>query len=305
MLQISSPPVFVTVWEQIDMNYFPCHRLFIISGLFHAKCDPKHQRFKISKLFLVYGIFLTISIQFYNVYEIINRLESIGSLLYDGSRHELMGKIIITLDHFFWMILNWSHPLIVLLKRHKISDYLNGLSECEKNLLQWNSKAQCDSNNKIIRTWIIFCLFLFTVGIPFGFVMSDITSFSKILSGYAFTFGFIIGHLYEFVFFEKVRHNYSFLRSSFNINDGHKRLWDWISSEAQLMKLSKLNASIFAVSKIALLLSANMLISVYWFYNYDLKTRITGSIVWQSFISVIFILCHIWDRLSNEVSFIC
>lgn len=112
---------------------------------------------------------------------------------------------------------------------------------------------------------------------------------------------YMIGHLFEFVFLQKVRNHFSILRGSFDIED-HRKLYDWLTLEMQLTKLAKLCAHVFSKSKVVLLLAANVLISINWFYNYDLNNNVYGSLCWQLIVSAIFILCHIYDKMSSEVS---
>lgn len=279
------------------MKFFPFYRLFVVSGFVHVKYDPRNRRFKLSKCFLLYAILLTISIQLGNTLKFIDQFEGIKTTNYAGSRHELIGKVVVTLDHVFWLIISSTHPIVVLLKRRQICEILS-------HLIDYNETNFENFGDRKIKITIVSCLFLVTVGVPIGFIACGYTNVWRILSGYGLLFHLIIGQLYEFVFFQKIRDNHSILQKSLNVPNGNNKVWNLLSVETKLVKLSKLSTRVFALSKIVLLFSVIVLMAVQWFYNYDEKTRVAGSIVWQSFISVIFFGCHIWDRLLKEVSFV-
>lgn len=283
------------------MASFPCRQIFLISGFFHSKYDPNQSSFKISKVLLLYGIVVTITIQSFNSFQIFIKLGSLAASLYSGSRHESMGKIVMSLDDFFWMIINCIHPATIIVHQGKIVKYMNDFMEYELNLSCFDRSSH-NIDKKII-TRIMICLSLMFVSLSSCFIKSTSFSVPVALLVYTIAFDFIIGQLFEFVFLQKVRYHFSFLRSSFFITyDGHGKLYEWLSLEMQLTKLAKLCGRIFANSKVVFLLAGKVLISVYWFFNYDINLNIFGSLLWQSVVSSIFMLCLIWDKMSSEVS---
>lgn len=284
------------------MNSFPCRQLFIITRFFHSKYDPNLDRIKISKILLTYGALLTIFIQLYNVYQICVQFESVRSLLYKRSR---LGNIVIYLDHSFWMIINWAHPITILKNRHKIVDCLNSFRDFEmilSHLPKFYKVSFVNNTERKIKIYVILCTLFASAVAPIAYYLSQFSSYSRL--SFAFTLGFdlMFGHLFEFVFFETIRNHIKILRSSIDIREGHSKVWEWIALETRLWQLAKVGAVIFVKSKIVLLLSGNVLISIYWFYNYDLEINAVGSLIWQLFISAIFIVCFSWNQLANEVS---
>lgn len=283
------------------MANFPCRQFFLISGFIHSKYDSTQNSFKISKVLLLYGIVVTITIQSYNYFQIFVELGSLAESLYSGSRHESMGKLVLSLDNVFWMIINCIHPVTIIVHQDKIVRYMNDFMEYEKNLSCFDRTSH--NIDKKIRNRIMIFLSLFFVSLPSCFVPAISISVPLVLLAYTIAFDFIIGQLFECIFLQRVRYHFLFLRASFFVShDGHGKLYEWLSLEMQLMKLAKLCERIFAKSKVVFLLGANVLISVYWFFNYDINVNIFGSLLWQSVVSSIFMLCHVWDKMASEVS---
>lgn len=279
------------------MATFPCRQLFTIAGFFHSKYDPTQNNFKFSKTLLVYGVVLTIIMQGFNILQIFFLLEPERSVTYVGSGHEWIGQLVIFLENVFWMVINLAHPVIIIVRRRHIAKYINGFVEYEKKL----SSLDKDPNvtDKQLETSVIFWLIFGCLVVLGCFGLGGYTSFYEIVIGLPITFEFILGHLFEFVFLKKVRKHLIILQGSFN-TDG--KLHDWLSLEMQLIKLAKLCGRIFVNLKIVLLLSATMLLSVYWFMNFDIEVNICSALLWQLLISTVLMLCHIWDEMSSEVS---
>lgn len=281
------------------MASFPCRQFFLISGFFHSKYDQSS--FRISKMLLLYGIVVTITIQSFNSFQLFIQLGLLAETLYSGSRHESMGKIVLSLDNFFWMVINLIHPVTVIVHKSKIVKYMNDFMEYEMNLSCFDRTSH--NIDKKIRTRTMMFLSLFFVSLPSCVVQATSVSVPMVLLAYTIAFDFIIGQLFEFVFLQKVRYHFLFLRASFFItHDGHEKLYEWLSLEMQLTKLAKLCGRIFAKSKVVFLLAGKVLISVYWFFNYDININVFGSLLWQSVVSSIFMLCHVWDKMASEVS---
>lgn len=287
------------------MTNFPCRQLFLITGFFHSKFDPTHKRFKVSKMLLIYGIVLTITIQSFNIFQIFVRHGSAISYLYAGSSHEFMGNIVMLGDNIFWMIINWTYPVIVVVNRDNIAKFLNDFMDYEKKL-SYFVKTKHDPYKKITALVMIW----FSIGcliVPTCLILEGALSVFDVLIAVPISIDYIIGQLFEFVFLQKVRLHFFILRRSCKTKRGHRKLHEWLTLEMQLTKLTKLCAHVFANAKVAFLFSANVLLAIYWFFNYDIIVNVYSSILWQMVISTIFVLCHIWDKVSNEVSttFVC
>lgn len=279
---------------------FPCRHLFIISGFFHSKYDSIQNNFKISKILFIYGVVLTITIQSGNtwfIHTFLQREPKTTAYTYHG--HELIGRIVLYLDNCFWLVINWIHPIVVVLYRDQIANYMNDFMVYEMNLSCLENIPHI--NDKTTRIWVMIWLSVGCLVFPATFVLEGLYSGWNILVAIPLSIDYMIGHLFEFVFLQKVRKHFSILRGSFDTDD-HRKLYDWLTLEMQLTKLAKICTRLFAESKVVLLLAANVLISIYWFYNYDLNINVYGSLFWQLIVSAIFILCHIWDKMSSEVS---
>lgn len=284
------------------MTNFPCRQLFLITGFVHSKYDQSQNSFKVSKMLLIYGIILTVAIQSFNIFQIFERHRSATSYLYAGSSHEFMGNTIMLGDNIFWMIINWIYPVIVVVNREIIVKFMNDFMDYEMKLRKKIRKKIAHNPDKKIKTSVIIWFSIGCLIVPTCLILEGALSVFDVLIAVPISIDYIIGQLFEFVFLQKIRLHFSILRRSCKSKHGHRKLHEWLTLEMRLTKLAKLCARVFANAKVAFLLSANVLLAIYWFFNYDIIINVYSSILWQIVISTIFVLCHIWDKVSNEVS---
>lgn len=286
-------------------NFPPFHIIFKTFGTFFAEYDLKFGGFKIKPTVLVYSSTLTLTIQLFNLHTLTSDLRSnTEKQLFVNQNHAWLSKFVFTLDILILFALSVSTIVNILVQRKKQTKFLNSLVEAQSNL-NHNFLNQSTVFERRIHKLTFLLIVLLLIGPALSeYINNRLANFEQwlyILSLYCIIGQFYVGHVFEFVLFEHLSNNFQQLLCYMKCQSNdmrkcitvHLDLW-WISS-----KFTKL----FELNKIFCLTSAKVLISIYWFYLYDLyQWSVLPPLIWQTMVSVILVTCRSWHRLSDQVS---
>lgn len=277
-------------------------RLFIGFGLIHCVYNAKLNRFIPSLRLTVYGALISLAIQLFSALSFYVRRMYILQALLTINPLSVMANIIVAFDCTMWIIMIGTPVLTVFSKQKSIRRILNHILKYDQKYLR-DSKDMADNifqsrMSKIAKIFGVFVSFGNLFVSLFNYGLKPIALFT-IVSHCIMTTQFVLGHSYELMFFEKLQLNYWILEQT--TTNGHK-IKSCIKQHSKLMHLTKKAANVFGPNKIICLASLTILISVYWFYTYDHIKSVVPTFVWQMILSVIFVVCHSWDRMSSKVS---
>lgn len=285
-------------------------RLFVIFGLVHNVYDIKLNRYTLSQRLTLYGIGISILIQTFNSFSFYVRRKYISQALLTVRPVSVMSNIIVAFDCCIWIIMCSTPILSVTIRRTRICRIMNHfLRYDQKYQIECQEMADTMFQNRMHRLYKWFgSLVLFGncfVGL-YNYGLTPITAFTMI-SHYFLTAQFVLGNSYELMFFEKLQLNFLMLELKLakidksNLSRGVKIC---IKNHSRLVSLARKATNVFGTNKIVCLASLTILISVYWFYTYDHLRSVVPTVVWQMILSMVFVVCHSWDRMSSKVSLV-
>lgn len=280
------------------MKNFPLRKIFTILGLFQFKYNNTTQSLIISRILVIYSSIIVTTIQSFVAIRLITNLKSNDSPIYTGFNDSWMGKVVVTLDHVFQMLVNCIGPILILIKRSDFLNFLKHLDEFEQNYLSSSSNFDITKQNTKVKYLIFACLSIFAVSITISFICIGNFSIILIISVFVMMSHFIFTQLYELTVFEKLRYNFVSLEEVFCVLP----LTKWLELHMSLWELSQEGSQLFAFIRIVLLISANALISLMWFYSFGHVVNFLLSAIWQLIILSILVMCYAWHRVGSEVS---
>lgn len=283
------------------METFPTVTIFILAGLFPFKYQKSLKKFKcypFRAIFCIIVLFLLIGCDIYRGYVELCKLQ----LMYFQRKNSFnIEEVILTLDQLTWIVMHCSNPISMFFKMRGFCKILNSFDHVVQTLVASRFIASPNLPNKKIRRIIITSILCTAICIHLGYKWSKIDSITALLYGVTFAIHFIVSILYEFVFFAKARFYFKSLQNNLKPKY-HPKLHIWVTMHQELWKISKMNCKLFGATKMIRLLCANVLMSAYWFYNYDSVMNVCASFAWQATIIPIFSLCWSWNQLDKEVS---
>lgn len=115
---------------------------------------------------------------------------------------------------------------------------------------------------------------------------------------------YYLGHVFEFVLFECLTNYFEQLLSQMKYHCGEwKVLREVITVQSDLWEISGKFIKLYELNKIICLTLKTVLVSIYWFYSYDFtRLNLLPPIIWQGLVSILFLTCHTWHRLTMQVS---
>lgn len=115
---------------------------------------------------------------------------------------------------------------------------------------------------------------------------------------------YYIGHVFEFVLFEYLNNYFEQLLCQLSPLCRQKQfLRQCITVQSDLWLISTKFIKLFELNKIICLTVETLLLSIYWFYSIDFtRLNLLLPLMWQTLVSIIFLTCHSWHRLTMQVS---
>lgn len=247
---------------------------------------------------MIYSCVIFTLLHSFIAFSLIRHLQSTESLIYSGFHKSLLGKIVVTLDHVLQMLMNSVGPLLVLINRKRFYHFFQHFKEFEQMYQDSNPKIYIAAQNKRIKSLLLVCLTVYTFGLVLTFVINGRVSYSLMFSVFIMVSHFIFTQLYEFSIFQKLTLHFVSLKKDFR----HLTRKKWIGLQMELWELSTEGSKLFTFIRIVLLICANALISLMWFYNlFGHVIGFLNSFIWQLIIMTILVMCNTWHRLGREV----
>lgn len=276
-------------------------KLFTYSGTFPLHYDLNTGFYNVSKGITIYTFFFIVLTNCINAYGIFANLFGVSSSLFKGLRDESTGRNIVFIDFLGYLIIVCSTPILLFLKREKFCSCIN-------DLRKFKQQQQCIFQVEI-RTfqkrleWIVHSLIVVSVvAIPPSFSLyEDLPAYVRYLYAYFFSIHLVLGQLLEFLLFKWFCFYFRIINGELTLKDDAD-IKVWIDKFDNLVGICRKSCRIFGILKVIHLTSANVLMSIYAFYNYDNVRGWFNMILWQLMIVSVYYLCYLWDKLTDQVS---
>ncbi|XP_063706500.1 putative gustatory receptor 2a [Culicoides brevitarsis] len=216
--------------------------------------------------------------------------------------HEWIGLFVIYVCFYLLFIINTTTSFGILLQKQKQFTFLKRLQELRDKILVTGSR---NFERKLTATVVLSSLVVLI-----NPVVSVKVNLSHLPTTVMFLYIFLlvtlqahyfVGHLFEMVLVENVRFLYSVLLNNRSEDPLECSLRKFITTHADLWKLSVFCIRLFDINKVICLAALTILMAIYWFFQYDLhEMSIWPPLCWQMIVSVVFVTCHSWHRLANE-----
>lgn len=285
------------------MESLPAIPMFFFVGLYPFKYSKTFKLFRICLFRAIYCAFVMLFVTGYDLYRALLNVSNLKSLIYDEQEKSVnrMGEIIRKIDYLAWIVIHSFSTIFVFFRMKGFCKLLNSLNNVVQKLVTSRIVSETNVVNKKICRIISATLFSISICIYFGLRWSYSISIKTYISYWILGLHFPMVQIYEIVFFEKARFYLASLQHSFHPKN-HQKLHFWVTVQQELWKISRLNCKLFAHIKVVSLMGTIVLISAFWFYNYDRFMSICASFAWQLTHIPIFFLCWKWNELDKEVS---
>lgn len=284
------------------METFPVVAIFVLAGLFPFKYSENLKMFKICPPLVVLSVFVFTLFIGYDIYIAIFRFCQLR-LLYNEKQQNAknMGEIINKIDHIVWVVMHCSNPIAVFIKMRRVCKIMNSLDNVVQKLATSSFSIDHNLLSKKMKQIIIAFIVSTIICTRLGFRWTDSYTIRDLIHGLSFSVFFTVTQLHEFVLFAKARYYYKSLQDHF-YPQSHPKFIIWAAMHDELWKISKMNCKMFALTKMINLVCVIVLMSAYWFYNYDNIMNMCASFAWQLTLLPVFFLCWSWNELDKEVS---
>lgn len=289
------------------MRSFPTiYRLLNLFGILQCVYERDKMKFVLRKFLIFYAIFFSLSLQVFLLIEGYVHIDVIALSSFGETHFNWFVTSGLLLFFSLYVILNLSASLTILYNIKKHCKLLNKLIKIDKqstNLVVTNTKSAAGIQHTYelhIKLWYFAIVAIYFVAFPtyiyayFGITVIGITRFIAI---YCHSVQYLFGHLYEMIVIEKLCSHFKRLQLRDDVCVRQYFLL-WHRYWALAVKATKF----FAFSKIPTLVCVNLILSLYWFCNYDRLQNFLFFFVRQIVLYFVFVVCHNWHRLANEVS---
>lgn len=293
------------------LTFTSIYRIFNFFGVLQSVYSASDRRFTIYKPLIPYSVCVSLLTEAYIIIEgRVNTFEVTKSTFGRETRDQDSWFITFALlvDFSCYVILNVSTFWTILYKRRSHCELLNELLVIDQNLI-FRIGTKKEQNTVKYRVQAVCYLFAVMHFIAYPVYRITTFGFSKIglarlISVNFHTLQFEFGHMLEMIVMEKLYANFKILQNNFG--DKHVVRVDvalrrCISQYQHLWKLSKCATELFGFHKIFCLTCVNLLISLYFFYNYDRMENFGWSLIRQMTLYFIFVICNNWHRLMEQV----
>lgn len=278
------------------MKKFPPFRIIFNSfGIFISNYDSITDKFVTNRKFIVYSSILTLSLQLINFFNTTSDIRNNVESNVMNFNHTFLSKFVFKLDFILLFVLSLSTIVNISVHRKRHTKILNYLVKID---------AENGFTREItLKTRMIISLMIvhYCVGPPlsemFNHRLFKSVEWLYLMSLYSVLGQYYIGHVYEFVLIERLCDHFTNICVK---NDDF--LTQKITIFNNLWGISKKFTKLFEVTKIPVLLAVAVQISIYSYYHYDFHYCIFSPLIWQTLVSIIFVICHSWHRLGTQVS---
>lgn len=288
-------------------NFRVLQTVFRIFGIVLPHYDPITNRYKENLNHLVYTSCLTVAIQIFNLYFLSTDLRSIVDIkILVNENHVWLSKIIVTIDFLLLFLGSISTVVNIFIHRKTLTKLLNTLL----NFQLCNNVAFSESphfKRRIYALTSLLIVYMCLVPVLSERINNRLGSFMQYLYLvllYCVVVQYYIGHVFEFVLFEYLNNYFEQLLCQLRPLCRQKQfLRQCITVQSDLWLISTKFIKLFELNKIICLTFETLLLSIYWFYSIDFtRLNLLLPLMWQTLVSIIFLTCHSWHRLTMQVS---
>lgn len=282
------------------METFPATFLFNLIGIHPIKYSRVTKKYKICRFRAIVCSLVLLLIFLLNIYRGFVNICNLRMLMKINKNLNSLGKMTQQIDQLTWVVTHGVSMVSVFVQRKRFCRLMNLLNSIVQKLLLYNFIKEPDvSNTKIFYNILVACLYISTF-IYCGIRWAKIDSFVHSMFIAFFGIHFPVIKMYEYVFIEKSRYYLKMLIQNLN-PECHQRLYFWLEIRKKLWKLSKMSWKCFVVTKTVNILGVVVIMSAYWFSNYD-NRDIFVSLAWEMTMLPTFVLCYTWSKLDKQVS---
>lgn len=298
------------------LTFTSIYRVFNFFGVLQAVYSTKNRKFSLFKPLVPYSVCIFLLTEGYIIIEgRVNTFEVTKATFARETRAQDSWVITLALlvDFTSYVILNASTFMTILHKRDAHCELLNQLLVIDENPIfrVGMEREQSTVKYRVQAVYYSFAIMHFIAYPVYRYVHFGFSwlALARLISVNFHTLQFEFGNLYELIVMEKLSVNFKILRK--HIGDKHVVRVDvalrrCISQYEHLWKLSKFATELFAFHKIFCLTCVNLLISLYFFYDYDRMDIYSGwSLLRQTLLYFIFVICNHWHRLMEQVLDAC
>lgn len=295
------------------MRSFPSlYRFLNLIGLLQCEYSRKKDGFVIRSFMIPYSILFSLSLQTFLLVEGYAHINIIALSSFGVAHFDWFVTGGLLLFFTFYVILNLTTSLTILYNKKDHCKLLNELIEIEKESGSDNNLLACTSTalgiqktfEMRVKLAYLAIVAIYFVAFPtyiFTYYGFNFVGFTRFISIYCHSIQYSCGHLYEMIIIEKMCANFKWLQEQINdeINLGQN-----FSRYNRYWNAAEKATTLFAFGKIPCLVCVNLILSLYWFCNYDRSQSFGILLTRQIVLYFIFFVCNNWHRLSSEVSMI-
>lgn len=291
------------------LNFSKIYKILNICGILQSSFSPTDDgKFLIRKFLFPYSLTLAFAFQVFILYEGYCHKNIVALHAFGRPNLDLFVIFVLTMDYFSYVALNLSTSLPIIFQGKSHCALLHKLLETDTRV---NSHRNFTRENKhfvsrIKLTYhIIISIFLFAFPWhSYKYFGATILALSRYISINFHSVQYIFGHFYEMIVMEKVLTYFKVLEMDFGeISwDDHLIVREHLQLYETFWKIANKATRLFGSKKIICLTSVNLIVSFYWFCNYDRMENFFYLIIRQVILGYIFIICNNWHRLDGQVS---
>lgn len=288
------------------------YRLFNVFGILQCVYSREKDEFKIREFLIPYSIFMSLALQTFLVVEGYAHINIIALNNFGQTDFDWFVTGGLLLFFVLYIILNLSTSLTILYSSKDHCKLLNILIEIDKEsssganlVLTSNALGIQHTFEMHIKLSYFAIAAIYFVAFPiymyayFGISFIGITRFISI---YCHSVQYLFGHLYEMVVIEKMCASFKRLQEQLLLLNDELDLGQCFYKWHHYWSVARRATKLFGVGKIPCLVCVNLILSLYWFCNYDRTQNFVFLFIRQIVLYFVFVVCNNWHRLSNEVS---
>lgn len=298
-----------------------CH-IFNLFGLLQCVYSREKDEFIIRKFLIPYSILFSLALQTFLVVEGYAHINIIALNSFGQTHLDWFVTGGLLLFFILYVILNLSTSLTILYNSRDHCKLLNKLIEIDNdscsssgssaNLATSTSDVVVVSASGIQHTFemhvklsYLTIVAIYFVAFPtyiYAYFGITFIGFSRFISIYCHSVQYLFGHLYEFIVIEKMCANFKCLQEQLLLLKDKTDLRQCFLKWHRYWMVAEEATKLFAFGKIPCLVCVNLILSLYWFCNYDRSENFAFLLIRQIVLYFIFVVCNNWHRLSSQVS---
>lgn len=294
------------------MRSFPSlYRFFNLIGLLQCEYSREKDEFFIRSFMIPYSILFSLFLQTFLLVEGYAHINIIALGSFGDAHFDWFVTGGLSLFFILYVILNLTTSLTILYNKKDHCKLLNELIEIDKESGSNNNLLVACTSTALgiqktfemrVKLAYLAIVAIYLVAFPtyiFAYYGFTFVGFTRLISIYCHSIQYLCGHLYEMIIIEKMCANFKWLQEQLNdeLNFGQN-----FSRYNRYWNAAEKATTLFAFGKIPCLVCVNLILSLYWFCNYDRSQKFGILLIRQIVLYFIFFVCNNWHRLSSEVS---